>query len=412
MDYLSPENKGFRKTLIALFLGSFIMYADLYSTQPVIAVIARQFHVTPAAASLTLSGATVALAICLLFVSFSSGMFNRKNIMILALLSSAVLSLVIGFVHNLPVLIAIRFVQGGLLAGYPSIAMAYINEEFDKKVLGYVVGIFVSGNSLGGLSGRLIVGFLSDHFSWNIAIAGLGLLNLVMCACFILFLPKSKHFTAKHTSFKRTMAGFIENIESPALVLLYALGFVLMGSFVTAFNYIGIPLMQAPYNLSQTIVGFIFVIFLVGTLSSTIIGKLSDRVNRAGVIAFCLLLMIGGLSLTMAVPLLIKIVGLALFTFGFFGGHSVASSWVGLLANKREKAQASSLYLLFYYFGSSVVGSSGGLFLQRFGWNGVVAAVVVLCMVGVAVSLIVYRMVLHGDYRRHHSHHHVIGQHI
>ncbi|MFT9426971.1 MAG: MFS transporter [Sporolactobacillus sp.] len=412
MNYLSPENKGFRKTLVALFLGSFIMYADLYSTQPVIAVIARQFHVTPAVASLTLSGATVALAVCLLFVSFSSGMFNRKNIMILALLSSALLAIAIGFVHYLPILIAIRFIQGGLLAGYPSIAMAYINEEFDKKVLGYVVGIFVSGNSLGGLSGRLIVGFLSDHFSWNIAIAGLGFLNLIMCVCFILFLPKSKHFTAKRASFKRTMAGFIENIESPALVLLYALGFVLMGSFVTAFNYIGIPLMQAPYNLSQTIVGFIFVIFLVGTLSSTIMGKLSDRVNRAGVIAFCLLLMIGGLSLTLAVPLLMKIIGLALFTFGFFGGHSVASSWVGLLANRREKAQASSLYLLFYYFGSSVVGSTGGLFLQRFGWSGVVAAVVVLCLAGVVVSLLVYRMVLHGDYRRHHSHRHIIGQHI
>lgn len=141
-------------------------------------------------------------------------------------------------------------------------------------------------------------------------------------------------------------------------------------------------------------------------------GKLSDRMNRAGVIAFCLLLMIGGLSLTMAVSLLIKIIGLALFTFGFFGGHSVASSWVGLLANRREKAQASSLYLLFYYVGSSIVGSTGGLFLQRFGWNGVVAAIVVLCLAGVVVSLLVYRMVLHGDYRRHHSHHHVIGQHI
>ncbi|CAM3044212.1 MFS transporter [Sporolactobacillus spathodeae] len=412
MDYLSPENKGFKKTLIALFLGSFIMYADLYSTQPVIAVIANKFHVSPAFASLTLSGATGALAICLLFVSFCSGMFNRKKVMILALLSSAILSIIIGFIDYLPLLIAVRFIQGALLAGYPSIAMAYINEEFDKKVLGYVIGIFVSGNSIGGLSGRLIVGFLSDHFSWNIAIAGLGLLNLIMCACFIIFLPKSKHFKAKRTSLKRTMAGFIENIESPALVMLYVLGFVLMGGFVTVFNYIGIPLMQPPYDLSQTVVGFIFIIFLVGTVSSTVMGKISDHMSRSGVIGFCLLLMAGGLSLTMAVSLPVKILGLALFTFGFFGGHSVASSWVGILANRREKAQASSLYLLFYYVGSSIVGSTGGLFLQRFGWMGVVSAVVVLCLCGVVVTLIVHRMVLHGDYRRHRSHHRMIGQHI
>ncbi|MFT8317866.1 MAG: MFS transporter [Sporolactobacillus sp.] len=411
MDYLSPENKGFRKTLVALFLGSFIMYADLYSTQPVIAVIAAQFHVEPAIASLTLSAATGALAIFLLFVSFTSGMLDRKKIMILALLSSAVIAIGVGFIEYLPLLIAVRFVQGALLAGYPSIAMAYINEEFDKKVLGYVIGIFVSGNSLGGLSGRLIVGFLSDHYSWNLAIMGLGLLNLVMCVLFISFLPKSKHFKTRRTSFKRTMAGFIENIESPALVMLYMLGFVLMGGFVTVFNYIGIPLMQAPYNLSQTLVGFIFVIFLVGTVSSTIIGKLSDHTSRSGVIIFCLLLMVAGLSLTMAVSLLVKIIGLAIFTFGFFGGHSTASSWVGILANKREKAQASSLYLLFYYVGSSTVGSIGGLFLQRFGWSGVVSAVVILCLVGIFVALRAHRLVVHGDFHRH-SHHRMAGQHI
>ncbi|GAY75861.1 MFS transporter [Sporolactobacillus inulinus] len=417
MDFISPESKAFKKTLVALFLGSFIMFADLYCTQPVIAVIAAQFNVPPAAASLSLSAATGALALFLLFVSFTSGMYDRKRVMILALVSSAFLSITVGFIQNLPLLIAVRFVQGALLAGYPSIAMAYINEEFDKKVLGYVIGIYVSGNSLGGLAGRLIVGSLSDAFSWNTAIALLGLLNLVMCVLFMILLPKSKHFDSRHGSMKRTTAGFLENIESPALVFLYLIGFILMGSFVTIYNYFGIPLLEPPYNLSQTLIGFIFVIFLVGTFSSTWMGRLSDHMSRSGVIGLCLIMMICGLALTMSPLLAVKIFGLAMFTFGFFGGHSVASSWVGILANRREKAQSSSLYLLFYYVGSSVVGSVGGLFLEWYGWTGLVIAIALLCTIGMTLCYFVRRMVLNGAchrYRRHHHNHRhsMAGQHI
>ncbi|MCQ2011640.1 MAG: MFS transporter [Sporolactobacillus sp.] len=418
MDYISPESKAFKKTLVALFLGSFIMFADLYCTQPVIAVVAAQFHVQPAMASLTLSAATGALAIFLLFVSFTSGMYDRKKVMVLALVSSAFLSIIVGFIQYLPLLIAVRFIQGALLAGYPSIAMAYINEEFDKKVLGYVIGIYVSGNSLGGLAGRLIVGTLSDTFSWNMAIAILGLVNLVMGALFIMLLPKSKHFDAKRGSIKRTTAGFLENIESPALVFLYLIGFILMGSFVTVYNYFGIPLMEEPYNLSQTVVGFVFIIFLVGTFSSTWMGKLSDHTSRSGVIALCIILMTCGLLITMSSFLVLKIFGLAMFTFGFFGGHSVASSWVGILANRREKAQSSSLYLLFYYVGSSVIGPVGGLFLESYGWGGVVTSISMLCLIGILLCYYVRRLVTHGEchrFRLHHpSHHHqkVTGQHI
>ncbi|MET1248085.1 MFS transporter [Sporolactobacillus sp. STCC-11] len=418
MNYISPESKAFKKTLVALFLGSFIMFADLYCTQPVIAVIAAQFHVPPAAASLTLSAATGALAVFLLFVSFTSGMYDRKKVMTLALVTSAFLSVVVGFIHYLPLLIAVRFIQGALLAGYPSIAMAYINEEFDKKVLGYVIGIYVSGNSLGGLAGRLIVGSLSDAFSWNVAIAILGVLNLVMCTLFIMLLPKSKHFDAKRGSMRRTTAGFLENIESPALVFLYLIGFILMGSFVTVYNYFGIPLMEPPYNLSQTLVGFVFIIFLVGTFSSTWMGRLSDHTSRSGVIALCLIMMTCGLIITMSSFLILKIFGLAMFTFGFFGGHSVASSWVGILANRREKAQSSSLYLLFYYVGSSVVGPVGGLFLESFGWAGVVVSISLLSLIGLLLCAYVRRLVANGACHRfrhnHHMHHHqkVAGQHI
>ncbi|MFJ7366415.1 MFS transporter [Peribacillus frigoritolerans] len=393
MNYIEPAGKSFRKTILALFLGSFVTFADLYSTQPVIPVFAKQFGVSPAMASLTLSFATGTLALCLLLVSFFSENIDRKKIMGTALTLSALLSICVSFIQDdLYILIAIRAIQGAVLAGFPAIAMAYINEEFHPKSLGYVMGIYVSGSSIGGLAGRLIVGVLTDHFSWNIAIGSLGALSLIISLAFWWMLPPSQHAVRVRVSLSRIKTSLINNLRNNRLVLLFGMAFLLMGSFVTVYNFVGIPLMGPPYHLSQTLIGFIFIIYLVGTFSSTWMGKLADQYSRRGVLLIGIAIMLMGALLTLLDPLLLKIMGLALFTFGFFGAHSIASSWVGSLADKSEKAQASALYLLFYYAGSSIVGASGGLFLMKFGWGGVISAVSILILFAAACALMVEKV--------------------
>ncbi|WP_409302424.1 MFS transporter [Peribacillus sp. SCS-155] len=386
MNYIEPHDQRFRKTLITLFLGSFVTFADLYSTQPVIPLIARQFDVTPAVASLTLSFSTGALAFFLLVASFMSGAIERKRLMGTALSLSALLSVLVGMTDNLGVLMVLRAFQGAVLAGFPSIAMAYINEEFTPKSLGYVIGIYVSGSSIGGLAGRLIVGTISDFASWHTAIICLGLISLLISLLFWFMLPAPQNQKQQTISAKSIIASLLKNIRSHDLLLLYGLGFLFMGSFVTVYNYVSIPLMEEPYNLSQTILSFIFLIYLVGTFSSAWMGRLADRIPRKKVMLSGILLMIGGAGLTLLNPLAVKITGLALFTFGFFGSHSIASSWVGLLAERSEKAQASSMYLLFYYSGSSLVGAGGGLFLHQFGWTGVIGLISVLLVISIFIS--------------------------
>ncbi|MFJ7930033.1 MFS transporter [Peribacillus sp. NPDC096448] len=393
MNYIEPAGKSFRKTILALFLGSFVTFADLYSTQPVIPVFVKQFGVSPAMASLTLSFATGTLALCLLLVSFFSENIDRKKIMGTALTLSALLSICVSFIQDdLYILIAIRAIQGAVLAGFPAIAMAYINEEFHPKSLGYVMGIYVSGSSIGGLAGRLIVGVLTDHFSWNIAIGSLGALSLIISLAFWWMLPPSQHAVRVRVSLSRIKTSLINNLRNNRLVLLFGMAFLLMGSFVTVYNFVGIPLMGPPYHLSQTLIGFIFIIYLVGTFSSTWMGKLADQYSRRLVLLIGIAIMLMGALLTLLDPLLLKIMGLALFTFGFFGAHSIASSWVGSLADRSEKAQASALYLLFYYAGSSVVGASGGLFLMKFGWGGVISAVSILILLAAACAMMVEKV--------------------
>jgi YNFM family putative membrane transporter len=180
------------------------------------------------------------------------------------------------------------------------------------------------------------------------------------------------------------MLTFWEQLRDPALVGLYAAGFLLMGAFVTTYNYATYHLLSPRYRLSQSAAGSIFVVYLVGIFASAWIGSLADRVGRGRMLVAMAAIMLAGVALTALTPLVLVIAGIAVVTFGFFGGHTVASSWIGLRA-RQAKAQASGLYFFFYYMGSSVAGAAGGIFWDRAGWPGVAAFVATL----VAAALVI-----------------------
>jgi YNFM family putative membrane transporter len=144
-----------------------------------------------------------------------------------------------------------------------------------------------------------------------------------------------------------------------------------MGVFVSLFNYIGYRLLAAPFGLGQSAVGALSVLYLIGIASAVWAGRLADRIGRRNVLWIVMLVMLAGLLLTLSSVLPAIVAGMALFTFGFFGAHSVASSWVGMRA-RAAQALASAMYLFFYYLGSSVVGSLAGVVWSAAGWPGVV----------------------------------------
>lgn len=185
----------------------------------------------------------------------------------------------------------------------------------------------------------------------------------------------------------RLLSSFRRQFQDPALVSLYAIGALLMGAFVTLYNYMGFRLLGSPYNLSQSVVGLIFVVYLVGTFSSSWMGRMADRLGHRKVLWLNLIVMELGVLVTLAHNLLTIILGVAVFTFGFFGAHSTASSWVGRRA-LWGKGQASSLYLMFYYAGSSVGGSLGGIFWTDFKWMGIVSMISLMLIFAIMASFV------------------------
>jgi YNFM family putative membrane transporter len=384
--YIERGTPAFRRTNLALFSAGFSTFALLYCVQPLLPVFSREFSVSPAASSLSLSLTTVMLAASVLVAGSLSEAWGRKSVMVVSLTAAALLNVIGALVPNWHALLVVRALEGVAFSGLPAVAMAYLSEEMDRRSVGLAMGLYIGGSGLGGMVGRFVSGFLADVASWRAALGVIGAFGIISALIFWRTLPPSRHFHPSPLALRQLEASFLDHLRDAGLPWLFLEGFLLMGSFVTTYNYIGYRLLAPPYLLSQTAVGAIFIVYVFGIGSSTWVGDLAGRLGRRKVFWATTAAMLAGLALTLMKPLAVIVAGIAVLTAGFFGAHSVASSWVGLRA-QHSKAQASALYLFFYYLGSSIVGSGGGLFWSAAGWRGVVAFTGSLLTLALLVSL-------------------------
>jgi YNFM family putative membrane transporter len=382
-ERLRYGDPGLRRVRLGLFAAGLATFALLYVPQPLLPLLSRAFGASPAAASLAMSAGTFALAVAVIPVSSLSEVLGRRRVMAVSVLAAAVLGLVAPLSPSLPVLIGVRVLQGFALAGVPATAMAYLAEEVDRADLGRAMGLYIAGNAIGGLSGRVVAGILAEHGGWRVATAGVSALALACGVAFAVLLPRSSFFTPSAPRLRVLGATLGRNLADTRLLRLYLIGFAMMGAFVTVYNYLTFRLSGAPFDLSAGVIGALFTVYLVGTWSSTLAGRLADRAGRRVVLAAGVAVAIAGVALTLPSSLAVIVAGLVVLTAGFFAAHSVASGWVGGLAPVAP-AQASALYLCLYYTGSSVAGSAGGVFYARGGWPLTAAFAVALLAVALA----------------------------
>ncbi|MGC5361292.1 MFS transporter [Streptomyces sp. DT24] len=386
-DRLEPGRPGYRRMSFALFASGVATFALLYSTQALLPAVSAEFGATAGQASWTVSAATGALALCVLPLSALSERFGRRQLMTASLTVAVLVGLLVPFAPSLGWLIALRAVQGAALAGLPASAMAYLAEEVRPKALVAAIGLFVAGNSIGGMSGRVLTGWVAQLWGWRMALGAVGALAAVCAVVFHLMIPRARHFTPGSLNPKalaRTVGG---HLADPLLRRLYGIGALFMTVFGAVYTVIGYRLVEEPFSLPQGVVGSIFLVYLVGTVSSAAAGRLVARLGRRGALYLAVSTTAAGLLLSLADRLAAVLLGLVLITAGFFAGHAVASSSVSRTATT-GRAQASALYQSAYYLGSSAGGTLGAVAFHAGGWAATVA-LGLLAVLGV-VSITVY----------------------
>ncbi len=382
--YIQAGTRTFWRVNIALVAAAFCTFALIYCVQPLMPVLAAVFKVTPAQSSLSLSVTTALLAIGMLASGMASEMLRRKPLMATSLFVSALLTICTAVAPTWHWLLLTRVLMGLAISGLPAVAMAYVSEEIDPASGGLAMGLYIGGTAFGGMTGRLITGVITDLMSWRWAIGIIGGLSVCGSILFLVLLPPSRQFTPRAPNFEQLKSSLFSHFHDRGLPLLFSMGFLLMGSFVSIYNYLGFRLMAAPYYFSQTAVGLLFTVYSVGMFSSAWAGHMAAHRGRRAVLLGMVALMSAGVLITLAHPTWAVLTGLAVMTFGFFGAHAVVSAWIGVRA-QRSKAVASSFYLFCYYSGSSVAGTLAGIFWSAKGWVGVIAIVGAMLTLALAV---------------------------
>ncbi|GAA2386540.1 MFS transporter [Nonomuraea africana] len=355
-------------------------FALLYAPQAVLPQLAAEFHLDPGGASLAIGVATGALAIAVLPVAALSEIVGRRRIILISVIASVVLGLLLPLAPTFESLLVLRALQGVAIAGFPGVAAAYLMELLGGAGVAAAVGAMIAGNSVGGMAGRLAAGFVAEPLGWHGALACVAALSLVCAVVTVLALPA----TPPRPRVRRG-GGLRAAFSRPVLLAQYGVAAAGVGSFVAVYNAAGFRLIRE-LGIAPAIASLVFLAYATGTLSSSTAGRLVGRYGKRAVLVAALLVTVLGTLLTIPDNLALVVLGLVVLTGGFFAAHAVANGWAAAEAPEGARGHVSGLYTLFFYVGSSVGGTVGGIVYGRAGWSWLVvftAAWLLAAMAGV-----------------------------
>jgi len=378
----------YARLLAALFCAGVATFAQLYSPQAVLPLISSDLGVGAANAALLVSASTIGLAVGVIPWSALADRIGRVKSISISVTVATVIGMLVPFAPTFALLLAGRFIEGLMVGGVPAIAVAYLTEEVNPVHAARAAGTFVAGTTIGGLLGRLVSSPVAEVAGWRLGVFTVAVICGLAAMGFVKLAPEPRGFTPSSRRGVKPEGGLghrlLANLRTPRQLVLFAQGFLLMGGFVAMYNFLGFRLTRAPFDLSSSMVSLVFLAYLAGTWASSRAGAEVVRFGRKRVLLVSVVVMTAGVAITLSDNVIAVLLGLVIATAGFFGAHSTASGWTGQAAPV-GKAQASSLYNLFYYGGSSAIGWLGGVAFDSHGWTAV--AVTIMVLAGVAALL-------------------------
>lgn len=372
----------------AVSLCGVCAFLGLYCTQPLLPLLESVFHASKTAVSLTVSAATLGVAISAPVFGALTERLPRKRVIVFSLFGVSIPTLLAATAHSMAQLIVWRFLMGITLPGIYAVVVTYIGEEWPPERMALIMSFYVSGTALGGFLGRLTGGILADAFNWRVSFLGIGAFSVLGAIAVAAWLPKGQGRppatgTAKpRLSFPYQVQ---ELLRIRRLVATFAVGFNVLFSLVGVFTWITFHLSAPPFSLSTALLSSLFVVYLVGLVVTPTAGYIITRVGvRAGV-AGAIVFSMTGVLLTLAPSLPVVIVGLTLLSSGVFVAQTASQSHLRVASPPEARVTAAGLYLTCYYLGGTAAGSVPGLFWSIGKWPACVAFI--LCMQAIALTI-------------------------
>ncbi len=388
------KDPEFWKISILLGATSIFIFANLYSLQPILPILARDFEVSSTYISLTFSLPILGLIIGLNLFGALSDRIGRRNFILASIFFSSILLILIARSDSLPFVLLCRFFQGMATGALPASALAYLNEEICKNDQKFAVSFYIAANAIGGTLGRVLTGVMTHYYSWHTALLIFGVLSLITALMMLMLLPKSQRFSKSSGSFKHTFAGFAFHLKNPVLRRYFLIGLVIQLSYSGIWTYLPFHLESPPFLLSTAVISSFYLALLCGIPSAPMVSFIAARQPIKVVLSSMLLLLSLGALLTLLDSMTFIIMGLAILSFAMFAAHSLTAALINLNAQV-YKSTASSLYFVAYYIGVAIGSTLFAPIWRYLGWDGVVIIAAILPVIYVVWLIIASRPSLH-----------------
>jgi YNFM family putative membrane transporter len=372
---------------LAVATAGFSTFLHLYAPQALLPELAREFGVGAAQISTLITAGTLAIALTAPFTGAAADVLGRKRLITTAMFAVTVPMVMATIATDVEAIVAWRFIQGLLLPPIFTVVLAYIGDEWPPSEIAGVAGLYVSGSSLGGFCGRMIPGVLADLVGWRAAFLALAALGLAGAVLVAMKLPPERRFV-RSEGFLASGRQMLRHFRNPQLVATYAVGFGVLFNFIAIFTYVSFQLAAPPYNFSPTLLGTLFVAYLIGTLLAPLTGRAVTRFGRRGFMIGVTAVWAAGLALLLAPQVIAIVLGLSLCAGCGMLCQATSTGYVTASAHE-GRSSAIGLYVSSFYVGGSVGGYLAGVAWNHAGWPAVVAlSASVLAVMGMIVAFV------------------------
>src|SRR5580658_1156218 len=378
--------KSFDPRTLGVATAGFCAFINLYSPQALLPELAGEFHVSAGEISSLMTAGTAAIALTAPFTGALADVVGRKRLVTAAMFAIAVPTVIMTFATNVPELVFWRFVQGLLVPPIFTVAVAYIGDEWPPADVTRVAGLYMTGTSIGGFSGRFIPGVLTDAIGWRAAFGVVALLTLVAAAIVALTLVPERRFVPSG-GVVGSARYMVRHLRDPRLIATYAIGFGVLFNFIATFTYVNFHLAAPPYSFPPTLLGALFVTYLASSIAVPWVGRGIARFGRRRLVLGIIAAWIVGALLMLLPPVTLILTGLTLCAVCGMLCQTVATGYVTMTA-KEGRSSAVGLYASLYYVGGSAGAFFGGIAWGFAGWPG--------CAAGIAAILVVIGAIVAG----------------
>ncbi|HVI37417.1 MAG TPA: MFS transporter [Gaiellales bacterium] len=369
----------------ALLLGASSMFANMYATQAILPEIGRELNASAAVTGLSITVVVAGVALGAWVHGPLSDRIGRWRVMVTSATLIVVPTALLGLAPNLPVLLALRAVQGLLMPGLLVVAVPYIMERFDGPRQGAAMGAYTSSLVFGGFVGRVGTAVAADVVGWRLALASLAVPTLAGALMMRAWLPADR--PGQHV--RRSLRGVVAEHARNRLVLTNAVcaGATFFG-FVGIFTYATYKLTAPPIDLSLSEAGLVYGVWLVGAFV-TPVTRLGGTIGPQRLLPALVAVSLCGALLTLVDALPAIVLGLALMAFAMFTVVPVCQLLIPRLVS-HHRGTATSLHLTVYYAAGALGAYVPGLVLHR-GWPSLVAVCCAAILAGLAAAVTLSR---------------------